>query len=454
MDLPERLACEPGAAELVELAPPGAFLVGGAVRDLLLGRGPRELDVVLAGAGGGAAPDGAVSRLARALAERLGGRHAEEHPRFDTAVVEWAGGRIDVAAARRERYPEPGALPEVEPAPLAEDLLRRDFTANAIAVGLLGEERGAVLTAPHALEDLHARRLRVLHERSFLDDPTRLWRMVRYRARLGFAVEPHTAELAARAVAADALATVSGARLGAELRLALAEPDPLAALAEADRLGLLGALHPRLRFEAQLLGRALELLDADRGRARARPAGPARSDSDPDRLDGRSARPDALILASLLLALTLRADAPREDDRAVEAAALLDRLEFAAPVRDRVVAAALAAPRLIDALGRPLRPSELRAAVGHAPPEGVALAGALSAPAADAARQWLGELRHVHLRIDGNDLLAGGIPEGPEVGRRLEATLCRTLDGELPDDRDAQLRAALAECRRTAQGRT
>ncbi len=95
-----------------------------------------------------------------------------------------------------------------------------------------------------------AGRLRVLHERSFLDDPTRLWRLARYRARLGFTVEERTAELAGAAIAQGAPQTVSGARLGAELRLALAEPNPLAVLAELDRLGLLTALHPRLRFEA------------------------------------------------------------------------------------------------------------------------------------------------------------------------------------------------------------
>lgn len=450
-DLLGRLEREPGAAQLLALAPPGAFLVGGAVRDLLLGRAPRELDVVLSGGGEGAAPAGAVSRLVRELAVRLGEKEergggggigcsiegpaaracartsarggladtaANEHRRFDTAAVEWAGGRIDIAAARRERYSQPGALPDVQPAPLAEDLLRRDFSANAIAVGLVGDERGVLRAAPHALDDLRAHRLRVLHERSFLDDPTRLWRLARYRARLGFAVEPHTAQLAAQAVAAGAPATVSGARLGAELRLALAEPDPLAALAEADLLGLLAALHPRLRFEAGLIRRALELLAAD--------------------------RPDALVLASLLLPLTLRADTRRDHERGVEAAALLDRLEFAAPLRDRVVAAALAAPGLVDALAQPLRPSELRAAVLHVPPEGVALAGALSEGAVDAARRWLGELRHVRLLIDGGDLIAGGIPEGPDIGRRLEATLRGRLDGELPDERDAQLRAALA----------
>ena len=132
---------------------------------------------------------------------------------------------IDLARARRERYLRPGALPEVEPASLDEDLRRRDVTVNAMALGLDGE----LITVPGAVEDLAGGILRVLHDRSFADDPTRLWRVARYAARLGFAVEPRTRALAH---AADP-STVSGDRLGAELRLALREPDPPAALRAA-----------------------------------------------------------------------------------------------------------------------------------------------------------------------------------------------------------------------------
>jgi tRNA nucleotidyltransferase (CCA-adding enzyme) len=445
MDLLGQLRLEPGGEELLELAPEGAFLVGGAVRDLLLDSHPRELDVVVEDEG---SPFGhAAALLAGALASRLNTlAPTNEHPRFGTAVVEWDSGRIDVAAARRERYPAPGALPEVEPAPLAEDLLRRDFTVNAIAVTLKGHDAGepravphelggsnpgALRTAPLALKDLGERRLRVLHERSFLDDPTRLLRLARYVARLDFTAEEDTARLAAAAVAGGALTTVSGARIGAELRLALAEPDPLATLAELDRLGVLGALHPRLRLDLAPLRRALELLPAD-GRA------------------------DLLALAGLALGLALRADGePR-----LEIVALLDRLEFPAADRDRVAAAATAVPRLVDELPAADRPSRLRALALPVPLEAVALAGALDAgegvegtpgpaasgtrsPAGRAAARWLNELRHVRLRINGDDLLAAGIPQGPEIGRRLERVLRARLDGELPDEREAQLRAAL-----------
>ncbi len=394
----------PGGPELLDLASgrDGVALVGGAVRDLLLERAPRELDVVVVGD-------------AVAFARSLGGTPVE-HPRFGTAVVEVDGAKVDVAGARRERYPEPGALPEVQGAEtLAEDLARRDFTVNAIAVALGGQSSGQMSWAPRAPEDLDGRWLRVLHDASFEDDPTRLLRMARYAARLGFQVEAHTAELAVRALAGGAFQTVSGARLGAELRLALAEADVAGTLAAMDDLGLLAALHPRVRFDRALAERALGLL--------------------PD-----GGRPDLLALATMVLPLALRADG----DSGAEIAGLLDRLEFTATDRDRVCAAATAVPRLIEELpAASAKPSRLRAAVADVPPEGIALAGAVHEPAADAARRWLTELCRVQLTITGADLLAAGVPEGPEIGRRLDRALSRRLDGELQDGRAAELAAAL-----------
>jgi tRNA nucleotidyltransferase (CCA-adding enzyme) len=409
----EQLRGLPGGQALLDVASErdDVALVGGAVRDLLLGRTPRELDVVVGGEDASFVDNAALfaKDLAACLDTEAG---VEEHERFGTALVAWDGGQIDVATRRAEAYPTPGALPEVRASTPEQDLLRRDFTVNAIAVMLAEEHAGGVHAAPGALEDLRAGRLRVLHDGSFVDDPTRLLRLARYRARLGFEVEDHTAVLAATAIAARALDTVSGARIGTELKLALAEADAVASLEALSELGVLSALHPRLRFERPVFEATLALLPED-------------------------GRPEIALLASLVLPLALRAQGdPRE-----EIVALLDRWDFPAGDRDRVAASACAVPRLIEQLPSAELPSELRAAALGVPLEGVALAGALTSEGP--AKRWLQETRHIALGITGDDLLAAGLPEGPEIGRRLEAVLELRLDGRLPDGREAELQAAL-----------
>ncbi len=160
------------------------YLVGGAVRDLLLGRGRADIDLVVEGD-------------AAALATRLGGE-VVEHERFATAKADLDGHEVDIATARAESYPHPGALPEVQPtAGIADDLARRDFTINAMAIPL---RRDPELIDPHrGREDLEAGLLRVLHGGSFEDDPTRALRAARYAARFDFELEPETAALLGRA---------------------------------------------------------------------------------------------------------------------------------------------------------------------------------------------------------------------------------------------------------------
>jgi tRNA nucleotidyltransferase (CCA-adding enzyme) len=402
------LGKQPGGRQLTLMAGEreDVALVGGAVRDLLLGRSPRELDVVVAG-------DAAA--FARELASVLGA-NTTLHGRFGTAAVEWEAGRIDVAERRAESYPAPGALPEVRPGSMAEDLARRDFTVNAIAVPLGGPRRGALEAAESALEDLAAGRLRVLHEESFIDDPTRLLRLARYSARLGFQPEAHTAQLAAQALAAGAMATVSRARVGAELRLALGEADGTRALAALGSLGVLAAIDRELSFDEALARRALALLPHD-GRA------------------------EELLMASLLLGL-----AGREENPELELFELLDALEFTSGERERTMLSALAAASLVERLALASRPSELHRALRSQPLEAVALAGALSGQgsrASEMAGEWLDGLRQVRLTITGDDLLAAGVASGPELGRRLEAALARKLDGELQAGPQAELDAAL-----------
>lgn len=207
----------------------GVYLVGGAVRDLALGRVPTELDL-------------AVERDPERVCESLvagGAVVTERHPRFGTAKAALGEDVVDIAATRTEIYPRPGSLPEVSPGTIWDDVERRDFSINAIAVGISGDCAGAVVATEGALADLESGVLRVLHPDSFFDDPTRLWRLARYGARLGFAVERKTRALAEDAVSSGAMRTVSGPRHGAELIRTAAAAEPELAMAKADDLGLL-----------------------------------------------------------------------------------------------------------------------------------------------------------------------------------------------------------------------
>ena len=395
----DRLGELPAAAPLLPVlrGMPDVWLVGGAVRDLLLGGAPVDLDVVVVG-------DAAA--VARALAERLGGE-LQEHDRFGTATVRAGGRSYDVVRARAERYDRPGALPEVRPGTLAEDLARRDFTVNAVALSL----DGRLEAVPHAFDDLAARRLRVLHAASFRDDPTRLLRMVRYATRLGFAVEPETAGWAREAVDGGALETVTGTRIGGELRLLLREPSAEAALAELARWDGGDALVPGLSFDGELAARARALLPAD-------------------------GRPDLLLLA----VATMRVAPP-------QLTAWLDELGFVARERDTVAGASGGARRLADRLGRlagEAAPSAVGALLRGSSPELAALAGALAGEEGAAlVARWLERDRHVTLEIGGEDLRAAGVPQGVAIGRGLAAARDAKLDGAAPD-RDAELAAALA----------
>lgn len=415
-----RLRELPGGPQVLELAAhrDDVELVGGAVRDLLLGLTPREIDLVLDGSPP-SFPDAAVL-FARDLAPLLPCEDEAQpqvsvHERFGTAAVRWDGGRVDIAARRSEHYPHPGALPQVRPGSPEQDLQRRDFAVNAIAVALGGAAPGAMRFVGEALADLRARRLRVLHDASFQEDPTRLLRLGRYAARLGFAVESHTAALAGQALAGGAMSTVSAARIGAELRLALHEADLLGTLDQLAGLGALGALEPPMRLERALLEDALRLLPAD-------------------------GRPDLLALGSLLLA---SGAPPPEADRRLRAA--LESFEHPAAERAPVIQTALRSQALSRQLALTPAPSALLDLLGGVPVEAVALAGAIAGagPGRDAAESWLEDLRHVRLQISGDDLLAAGLQTGPEVGERLASALRQRLDGTIEPGRDAELRAAL-----------
>lgn len=370
------------------------YVVGGAVRDLVTGAVPLDLDLVVVGD---------VGDLAARLAEGMSATRV--HDRFGTATLRAGDGvRYDLARARRETYPRPGALPEVAPAGIEADLARRDFTVNALALGISGLRENELLGVGQALQDLAAGRLRVLHDASFADDPTRLLRLARYAARLGYDAEPHTAALARAAVADGALATVSGPRIGAELELLAGEPDPLVGFDALRAFGVDAALMSGFGItDAALARRALDLLPADGDRA-------------------------ALLLGIAGWAIDPEALGPWLDALGVTAA----RRQTALAVR--------MAQRAAAGLAIATRASEIADAVAGLPPEAVAMAGALGPQ--DQARAWLERVRSVTRDIGGEDLLAAGVPAGPAIGRGLRAALAAKLDGRA-DTRDAQLAEAL-----------
>ena len=215
-----------------------AAVVGGCVRDALLGRAVRDIDVTAEGDAAGLAGECALAW----------GAGLESFGRFGTARLTLPGGeRLDLATARAEDYPAPAALPVVRPAGIEADLGRRDFSVNAMARLLGPGGLGALLDPFGGREDLKARRLRVLHPGSFKDDPTRLYRAARYAGRLGLRVEPSTARLMKESVHREDPALLSRERIRQEVWRILEERDPGPALRLCSRWGLSRFIHPRFK---------------------------------------------------------------------------------------------------------------------------------------------------------------------------------------------------------------
>jgi tRNA nucleotidyltransferase (CCA-adding enzyme) len=417
-DLGERIRALPGADRLVPaldgLAP--AWLVGGAVRDLMLGGTSVDLDVAI---------EGDAREVARELAARLSGE-AREHERFGTATVRAGDLVVDLASTRRETYAQPGALPDVEEAPLDEDLARRDFTINAMAVSL-NEPRIGELRDPHGGRgDLEAGVIRILHPKSFVDDPTRLLRAIRYESRFGFRMDDETERLAREAIAAGAPSTVSGARIRDELLDMLGETERAAP--GGSSTGSTGARPPApaiARMRDLGLDRALSPLLGD-----ARPEDVAAAAEAAEHVGGQRR---FAALAALV--------APDPDDLA----GWVEDLHLRAEDRDAVLHAARKGPQLVRALEPALPDSALHALLHCELPETFAVAIALGARS-EPIERYLEQLSSAGLEITGDDLRSAGIPESPAIGRALRETLKRKLDGEVAG-RDEELASALEVAR-------
>ena len=221
-----------------------SYLVGGVIRDLLLKVDNLDLDIVVE-------RDGLA--LARVFADRFGG-FITVHNRFYTANVGLRDGiKIDFATARRESYDRPGALPKVEKGSIEEDLARRDFSINAIAVKLDPGEFGRLVDFCGGIEDIHKQKIRVLHDRSFIDDPTRIFRAIRFEQRYQFSLDKFTETLLEGAIKNRLQKAISFGRLKDELVLILNEVKPIHAIRRMSEVGLLRYIHPKMRLTSRIL---------------------------------------------------------------------------------------------------------------------------------------------------------------------------------------------------------
>ncbi len=358
------------------------FLVGGPVRDLVLGRSVFDIDITV---------EEDSSALARALAKRMNGR-VKSFPQFLTyKVTADQMPEIDIATARKERYRSPGALPSVTPGHLKDDLLRRDFSINAIALDVL---EGALHDPAGGEADLDARLVRVLHDQSFIDDPTRIYRAIRLAARLDFSIEPHTAELMREAIATGALITISKERIWRELFLAMDEAGAPSILAAFVKHAALEVLFGKRTADLTALESVHEQV----------------------------ARDPELDRYVLYTAALLRGDASPVD---------LEGSGFSQKRARNVVQIANELPRFADALLEAKTERQRLRVLKRASPELLSVL-AVTQPAESRHVARYHEYQNFKLPLRGNEL---EIQDGPHVSRALERTREAVFTGEIPPER-------------------
>ena len=382
--LPPHLRYAAGA--LIRLADDSGiplYLVGGPVRDLLLGRPSLDLDFVVKGD-------------ATAVAQHLGTHLRVRpilHPTFFTASLRLDKATLDLTTARAETYRRPGALPTVRPSHIDDDLARRDFTINAMALCLTTPRRGALLDPFAGRSDLRRRLIRALHPSSFVDDPTRALRAARYAARLGFCLEDQTLRHLRSAL--PHLEAVSPARIHQEVARILREDTPEQALLLLQEWGVLSAIHPTLSFDGPRATAFAEL---------------------------RSLNPTAAPAAYWPLL------AWNSDESSV--AVIIRRMGLTKSQAQSVTMAPRVRWLQHGLFWSALRPSEIVAALSPYP---LATLWAFAVTAQGLARQrtleYLQHLRHVRPALRGGDLQVLGVPPGPITGEVLRRLKVAKLDG-------------------------
>ena len=398
LELPDSLRPVLDAVVEVSGGYEGVYLVGGSVRDILLAEPNFDVDVVV---------EGDAIALAHALADALRGR-VRAHKQFGTAVVLYGEDeRVDVVTARSETYDAPAALPTVEPGSIAEDLHRRDFTINAMAVSLKGENLGQLVDPFAGREDLEAGRIRILHDRSFIDDPTRILRAIRYEDRYGFRMDDETVRLARECIETGHVGDLSGARLRDELEALLEEGDVSHAIPRLAELGAQQEIHAHVVADEE----AVQLFD---------------------RLRELNQRYGLAVPVWRLGFEALGRKLPP-----AEIAEWLDRLKIRRPDADQIEHAIVEGPRLAETLDGSA--AEVALAAEQHDPDAPLFALALT----DSPRlhEYFERLRGTRLEISGVDLAELGVGESPRVGEILAEVRRRKLNGEVAG-RESELAAA------------
>ena len=386
------------------------YVVGGVVRDLLLGHVTLDLDLAVEG-------DGIA--FARAVADRYRTGLAV-FERFATARLVFPDGlKMDIATARRESYAEPALLPTVQPASIEADLYRRDFTINAIAMELNPGQFGRLLDVYGGQRDLRARRIRVLHAGSFQDDPTRIFRAIRFEQRFKFHLEPGTLRLLTQAASTNLIQQLSGPRLQNEILVLFAEQDPVRAIARLAKLKLLRFLHRRLCATA-MMTRVVRAV--------------------PKALAWWSSRfPDAVIDRPLVYLMALSSESSP-----VVVAAIIKRLACSREQATKMSAGGKQVDRILKRLTErgTLRPSQVYRLLVDLPDEAIVLLLAKQISRQQAARLRLlrryvvayEKNRVITMVLKGRDLQAMGLKPGPQYGTILEKLLDARIDGMITSE--------------------
>ncbi len=383
----------------------GIYAVGGFVRDLLLRQRNLDIDIVVEGDGIG---------FARAFAAGKDCR-VRSHQKFGTAVLIFPDDfKIDIASTRMEYYMAPGALPDVERASIKLDLFRRDFTINTLAMALNPEIFGELIDYYQAQKDLRQKAIRVLHNLSFVEDPTRVFRAIRFEQRLGFRLGRHTESLLRSAVRMGFVDKVAGPRVYNELVIIFREPDPVSSLLRMSEFGLLGYLHPGLKWSRTLeeefieAGRVIHWHDL--------------------LYTGQQCRSWLVYLLCLVSELPLAA--VREFCKRLGVPPKIDRL-----INEERKAAHDVQRRFLRRRNRKVAPknSEIYRWLTPLSPETILYL--MVRCRSEEVRQWISgyytSLRKVKTALNGNDLALLGIPEGPHYKKILDALLDARLNGRV-----------------------